>query len=49
MTRGRTMNPKLAKEGEGFNHFATFLGSGHVPATGLGSGRDVTRTLLTAP
>lgn len=33
------MNLQLAKEGEGFNHFATFLGSGHVPATGLGSRR----------
>ena len=44
MTRGRAKNPKLAKEG--FNHFATFLGSGHVPTTGLGSRRHLTRTLL---
>ena len=42
------MNLQLAKEGEGFNHFAIFLGSGHVPATGLGSGRHATRTLLLA-
>lgn len=49
MTRGWTMNLQLAKEGEGFNHFATFLGSGHVPATGLGSRRHTTRTLLLAP